>query len=80
MRVSKTISGYTTVLVRWKNASVLIVRGRLFDFKIDGSNLMAVCIDPLVQRWACCLKAIISGGSSAGAAYWGRYTNCQPLI
>jgi hypothetical protein len=27
---------------------------------------------PLVQRWACCLKPIISGGSSAGAQNCGR--------
>jgi len=37
-----------------------------------GKELDAVCMLPLVQRCACCLKPIISGGNSAGAQNWGR--------
>src|SRR5215218_9759653 len=70
--VSSTISGYTSVLVRWKKASTLIPLLRCLLRRTLGSSLMAVWNEPLVHRWACCLKPIISGGNSAGAQNCGR--------
>src|SRR4051794_32980710 len=68
---------YTAVLVKWKKASSFTFKGK-WAFKIDGRSFTAVWTWPLVQRCCCCLKATISGGSSAGASISGINTNCHP--